>query len=679
MNKILLGLICAIFCTTNMTAQLYSDDFESYEEGSYIGKQSDYFTTWSGNTGTGEDAKIVTTKAKSGTKSLYFYSDNSGEQDVLLTFGKQHTSGVLTLRFSIFVPDGKYAYWNIQEQTTPGQVWSGNAFMYNDGFLTLDALGADNKLFIPIELDKWNDIEYIFDLDNKQWQVKLNNTCVGTFLTDADVASLDLFPSKTNGLVSEFWVDDVYLSLDDSNGPTTDVVITTIESNGLLELNEQADLKVNLFNAGSDKINNLDVIIKDENDNLLKKESFSDLAMESGSNQSVVIKEVFIAKEGNNLIFVDLENINGLASDDVPCNNQHYTGLKALNITEGKVVIIEELTGTWCGYCPRGAVMLDRTIKKYGDRVAAIAVHAGSGSAVDPMEVTAYKNDLTGFPGFSGFPNAIVDRKNLSDPAAMEPNIINQLQAPINATFDIKASFDESSRELTATINLTALEDIKANRKLYLVITEDGVTGTGPGWAQVNYYAGGGSGKMGGYENLPNPVPASQMVYDHVARAILPSEKGGKLEEDIVQGDSKTFTVGVELDESINVDSLKLIAFLTKASPAREITSAFSIDIAKALSNGVGVEFNEPKEMALSIAPNPAKHSTAVRVDIEGSQSVSISLLAPTGNLITKRDYGVLTGNQVFDLSVMNLASGIYHVVVQVGQKYTTKKIVVIN
>jgi len=44
------------------------------------------------------------------------------------------------------------------------------------------------------------------------------------------------------------------------------------------------------------------------------------------------------------------------------------------------------------------------------------------------------------------------------------------------------------------------------------VVVEDGVTGTGPEWAQANAYSGGGFGPMGGFENMPDPVPASDLI-----------------------------------------------------------------------------------------------------------------------------------------------------------------------
>ena len=53
-----------------------------------------------------------------------------------------------------------------------------------------------------------------------------------------------------------------------------------------------------------------------------------------------------------------------------------------------------------------------------------------------------------------------------------------------------------------------------------VVIVEDSVRGTASGYAQANYYSGGGNGPMGGYENLPSTIPASQMTYNHVARVL---------------------------------------------------------------------------------------------------------------------------------------------------------------
>jgi hypothetical protein len=94
-----------------------------------------------------------------------------------------------------------------------------------------------------------------------------------------------------------------------------------------------------------------------------------------------------------------------------------------------KNVVIEEGTGTWCGWCPRGAVAMEYMYDTYPTRFIGVAVHNA-----DPMTVTEYDDgaNLSGFPGcnvdralkdesvsstlFEGYYNA---RKDLTIPAAI--------------------------------------------------------------------------------------------------------------------------------------------------------------------------------------------------------------------------------------------------------------------
>ena len=78
-----------------------------------------------------------------------------------------------------------------------------------------------------------------------------------------------------------------------------------------------------------------------------------------------------------------------------------------------------------------------------------------------------------------------------------------------------------------------------------MILTEDGVTGTSSDYAQANAYANNANGPMGGYENLPNPVPASQMVYDHVGRAIPTGYDGvaGSIPANVVSNEVNVYNV----------------------------------------------------------------------------------------------------------------------------------------
>ncbi|MEZ4982805.1 MAG: thioredoxin family protein [Saprospiraceae bacterium] len=66
---------------------------------------------------------------------------------------------------------------------------------------------------------------------------------------------------------------------------------------------------------------------------------------------------------------------------------------------------VEEVAGTWCTWCPRGAVWMERIHDEYTQYFAGVAVHNN-----DPMEVDEYDAGIKAFPSFSGFPSVIVDR-----------------------------------------------------------------------------------------------------------------------------------------------------------------------------------------------------------------------------------------------------------------------------
>ena len=68
--------------------------------------------------------------------------------------------------------------------------------------------------------------------------------------------------------------------------------------------------------------------------------------------------------------------------------------------------LMEEYTGTWCGYCVRGLLGLQKLAELYPDDYVCVSYHNG-----DPMEI-AYD-----FPSpIAGYPSAWVDRGMEVDP-----------------------------------------------------------------------------------------------------------------------------------------------------------------------------------------------------------------------------------------------------------------------
>ncbi|MCP4120842.1 MAG: Omp28-related outer membrane protein [Bacteroidetes bacterium] len=244
-------------------------------------------------------------------------------------------------------------------------------------------------------------------------------------------------------------------------------------------------------------------------------------------------------------------NPNG-ADDLMLGNDTTSTVLNGVSYIPTKKVVAEEGTGAWCGWCTGGAVFMDN-IAENNENFIGIAVHND-----DPMVVGEYDNGVGAFPGFDGYPGIIFDRLTALVGVDHEgwTNLVNQYSeriSPVAPSVDT-AVFEVYSGDLVVDVStefVTKMEDIDFN--VAVVITEDNVVGTSSDWDQSNYYSGGGNGEMGGFENLPDPVPADQMVYNHVARTILDSYEGvsGIVPDTVVAGNTiaESFHYSVPSDQ----------------------------------------------------------------------------------------------------------------------------------
>ena len=70
--------------------------------------------------------------------------------------------------------------------------------------------------------------------------------------------------------------------------------------------------------------------------------------------------------------------------------------------------LIEEYTGTWCGWCVRGIVGMELLRETYGDDFIGVAYHNDDGMEI--MYSNRYPNDIMGFP------SAFIERTSEVDP-----------------------------------------------------------------------------------------------------------------------------------------------------------------------------------------------------------------------------------------------------------------------
>jgi len=93
----------------------------------------------------------------------------------------------------------------------------------------------------------------------------------------------------------------------------------------------------------------------------------------------------------------------------------------------------------------------------------------------------------------------------------------------------------------------------------------------------------------------------------------------------------------------------------------------------------VGIEQINPKKINLTLYPNPAKNNlSTLSFDLENSEIVRIDVLNNLGQRVQTTYSGSLAqGNHKISIKTTDLKTGIYFVLVQVGEKTTTQKLVI--
>lgn len=385
----------------------------------------------------------------------------------------------------------------------------------------------------------------------------------------------------------------------------------------------------------------------------LKLRQFQTLSIAKGKSVVINLPSLSLIN-GSNEIEVSVNKINGVNGDDFGCNNKAVSKFSAVRAAEYKAILVEEGTGPWCQWCPRGAVFMDRLTEYYPNLFIPIAVHNGT---TNPMKVAEYDS----FMGFTSFPSSRVNRQFDQDPSQLETPFLAEIVKPTPAIIRPGARYNATTKTLDVSTEVEFLEAQTGDFVITVVLTEDGVRGTSTAYNQANAYAGGAAGVMGGYELLPNPVPAARMVYHHVARATnsLEGEEANTFSGSFAQGKKASLTTSFVLNSAWNPDSIHIVSILLNGT---EYVNAASATIAEAVANGFvsGAEDIVLSADKVKLYPNPADESTNIYIDIKTAGNVKIELMDVNGKLVASRDYGSLVGEMVLPINIDQLSSGMY-------------------
>ncbi len=213
MKKLLLSAAAFIAISAGMTAQtvIYSEGFESFNVGDYVGT-SPIWTTWvAAQEGTDADAQVTAEVAHEGTNSLHIFQTAAagGPMDVVMLAGL--TEGAYDCSFWMYVPAGASGYYNFQEDMTPGVGWAFEATFNGDGTISVvkDAAEVATGTY---PFDTWFQMHHVMDMDGDAITMAIDGTSMGSFLFDSPFGGINFFGFGDGVALGSYFVDDVAIA-----------------------------------------------------------------------------------------------------------------------------------------------------------------------------------------------------------------------------------------------------------------------------------------------------------------------------------------------------------------------------------------------------------------------------------------------------------------------------------
>lgn len=487
-------------------------------------------------------------------------------------------------------------------------------------------------------------------------------------VTDRSVSLKD-YAGKTIRLAFRNISNDKFLlAIDDIlvfDAQNRDAAMTTSDVKKYVLKGGEAEISYTIKNTGLNTINQMEVEWTDGVDTYT--DQLTGLNVKFFETYSGKFKtKVSVADATQIDITAKVVSVNGVP-DSVLENNVNTLVVRGLDKAIPLKMVVEEATGTWCGWCPRGAVNMELMREKYPDEFIGIAVHNE-----DPMMVQDYNDGLTALPGFGGFPSVVINRSTIEDPADMETILLDNVRQE-NGPVEVSATGTFNDRTITvdASVDFNT-QFLNEDLKLIAVLVEDGVKGTTSGYNQTNYYANNAVGVMGGFETLPDPVPASQMVYDEVGRELIFGFEGrpNTFSTEINAGDFADLSFDVEVPAALNINNVYVVVMV--ADGQGTILGGAHTESKTVSSNDVNADL-----LSMGITPNPAADVTYIDINLPKKETVTMQIVNQLGQTIAAKNYGELSGKQVLPVITQDFGKGIYFVRMAAGNTQQTLKLIV--
>lgn len=272
-----------------------------------------------------------------------------------------------------------------------------------------------------------------------------------------------------------------------------------------------------------------------------------------------------------------IDKVNGV-DNEVITEAKADGGLVTITESAQHNVLMEEVTGTWCMWCPRGAVAIEHLSADYPGRFVGIAIHGN-----DIMEIPGYEVVKARVPGL---PGCLIDRLYQCDPFegqhggsyGIHYDIEAKMAELCPAAVEVFAEWNDADSTLIKVRSEVTLQydrDTDPPYGLAYVLVADSLIGETADWIQNNGFSG---SSFTDYTTDPYLAPLTEYpsyiygyVYNDVAIAAYGIEQGleGSVTGPFVAGQSRSheYPISIQGNQLVQDKShLKVVAMLIDRS-----------------------------------------------------------------------------------------------------------------
>jgi hypothetical protein len=612
--------------------------------------------------------------------------------------GITNTTDTFAVSTSWLIPTGTSGSWlitptinNIASNSV--LIWEAMAPDANnlDGY---EVYVSTNTVTAP-SVGDFTTLVYSISAENNVWQAR--SISLGAY-----VGQNIRIAFKNNSIDKyQLWLDDIVVK----NIPNAyDVVGKSNDTYKYAVVNTNNSIIATFQNNGYTPISSVTLNYKAGTNSVVSETQNLSTALNYLGVQQFTISVPLIATVPSyNDLKVWVSNINGQA-DQLNSNDTVAGSISILSAVPNKKVLIEEFTGTNCGWCPDGQTKLF-TIDTASatSNVIMASIHNNDKMSFAAGDTIISKND-------NGFPGAMIDRfyfpsygKTVLDRLNWNTYLIQRQSMVVPVTILLTSiNYNVSTRQIYACVYSTFVGDVKGDYRLNLYVKENNVYGpindmTDNNWNQHSYlyniptspYYQVGSVLSASSNPTTYLMNANEYKHQYVVDTILNGAYGWPIAANThtageIAGQCYMYTLPSPIGGEFryNPYNIYLIATISEYDAIKHqntILNAVEIKLTTDPESTVGMANLTKSDVQLNLFPNPASDVCTLTYSLQERQNVKVSVYNTLGELVYLESLNASVGANNQSLRIGSLSQGNYTVKVEFKNGTVTKKLTIIK